>query len=432
MFEEKQHKMAYVRNTPVKRQKSNSEPARIYPKALRSEVGILRLIHEKSKISRIDLAKRTGSSAASITAIAHRLIDKHLIVESGQGSTHFGRKPVLLSVRNDAAYVVGVDLGSFFIRVVIADINGNLVYKVQAETELSQGRERVVNKTFKLIEKAMRDSRVARETIKGIGIGHSGVIDIKSGMVLSLPRAGQMLEWKNVPLRSILEDKFDLPCALEDSVRTRAIAEKHFGLGAHISDFIYIDVGMGIGAALFIDDEIYRGPGGSAGEFGHMTVDERGPLCSCGNSGCVEALASCGAIIQAARAAVERGVNTKLRDLAEGRPENISIEIIAKAAMDNDSLAFRVLHDAVSHIAVALADVVNLLNPRVIIFGGALFQSAPQLLLEELKRPMKQRALEKSANEVELKVSSLGSEAGALGAARMISETALDRLYAEN
>jgi predicted NBD/HSP70 family sugar kinase len=189
---------------------------------------------------------------------------------------------------------------------------------------------------------------------------------------------------------------------------------------------------MGIGATLFIDGDIYRGPGGNAGEFGHMTVDERGPLCSCGNNGCVEALASCAAIIQTVRGAIERGVNTKVRDLAQGNPQNISIEIIAQAAMENDNLAFRVLHEAVSHIAVALADVVNLLNPKVIIFGGALFQSAPQLLLEELKRPLKQRALEKSANEVELKVSTLGREAGALGAARLISETALDRLYAEN
>ena len=259
-----------------------------------------------------------------------------------------------------------------------------------------------------------------------------GVIDIKRGVVLSLPRAGQMLEWKNVPLRSMFEERFGLPCSLEDTVRTRAIAEKHFGLGANLSDFIYIDVGMGIGATLFIDGDIYRGPGGNAGEFGHMTVDERGPLCSCGNNGCVEALASCAAIIQTVR---ERSKGASIQKCATWRkeiPENISIEIIAQAAMENDSLAFRVLHEAVSHIAVALADVVNLLNPKVIIFGGALFQSAPQLLLEELKRPLKQRALEKSANEVELKVSTLGREAGALGAARLISETALDRLYAEN
>ncbi len=149
---------------------------------------------------------------------------------------------------------------------------------------------------------------------------------------------------------------------------------------------------MGIGAAIFINGEIYRGPGGNAGEFGHMTVDERGPLCSCGNNGCVEALASCAAIIRTVRGAINTGVNTKVRELAQGKFENISIEIIAQAAIENDSLASRVLRDATSHIAVALADVVNLLNPKIVIFGGALFQSAPELLMEELKRSIKRRA----------------------------------------
>jgi glucokinase-like ROK family protein len=414
-----------------KAQASRRRPESIntHSKAIRSEISILRLIHEKNKISRIDLAKRTGSSAASITAIAHRLIHKGVIVESGQESTQFGRKPVLLSVRNDAAYVVGVDLGSFFIRVVITDINANPVYKLQAETQLSQGREAVLNRTFKLIEKAIKESSILPSQIKSIGAGHSGVIDIQRGVVLALPRAGQMLEWRNVPLKSLIEQKFGLPCVLEDSVRTRAIAEKHFGLGANLSDLIYVDVGMGIGAAIFIQGKIYRGPGGNAGEFGHMTVDERGPLCSCGNSGCVEAFASCAAIIQAVRAAIDRGVNTKIWDLAQHVSTNVSIELIAQAAKDNDNLAFRVLRDAASHIAVALANVVNLLNPKTVIFGGALFQSAPQLLLEELQRSIKQRALEKSASEVELKVSTLGSEAGALGAARLVSDRALDELY---
>ncbi len=422
--------MSDVTDATPKRPRARRDSVKPYSKALRSEVGILRLIHQKNKISRMELAKQTGSSAASITAIAHRLIGKHLIVESGQGSTHLGRKPVLLSVRNDAAYVIGVDLGSFFVRVVVADINGNLIHKIQAETELWQGREKVLSKTFRLIERAIKESQISRTAIKGIGMGHSGVIDVQRGVVLSLPRAGQMQEWRNVPLRAMFEERFGLPCALEDTVRTRAIAEKHFGLGVNLGDFIYIDVGMGIGAALFIGGEIYRGPGGKAGEFGHITVDERGPLCSCGNYGCVEALASCAAIIQNMRSAVEKGVDTRVRELADGNPEKISIEIIAQAAVENDSLALRVLHEAISHLAVALADVVNLLNPKVIIFGGALFQSAPLLLLEELKRPTRQRALEKSASEAQLQVSTLGSEAGALGAARLISQTALDYLYA--
>jgi glucokinase len=304
-----------------------------------------------------------------------------------------------------------------------------LVYKHESETGMQDGRDLVLSRTLKKIHKAIDDSGAGKNAFKGIGIGHSGVIDVSKGLVLSFPRPGQMTEWKNVPLRDILEREFGLPCLLEDSVRAIATAEKHFGLGAGLNDFIYVDAGMGIGAAIFLDGKLYRGPGGSAGEFGHMTVAEHGPLCCCGNYGCLETLASCGAIIQSVKSAIEKGVDSKVRELAQGDLNQISIEMIGQAAMENDGLSFRVLNEAVSHIAVALADVVNLLNPHVLIFGGALFRSAPELFLEPLKRTIKQRALEKSANEVQLKISTLGSEAGALGAGRLISEIVIERLY---
>jgi glucokinase len=308
-------------------------------------------------------------------------------------------------------------------------MNGNIVHKLQAETELARGRDHVVDRTFQAIHRAIEESRVPKRAIQGIGMGHSAVIDSRRGVVLSLPRQGRMLEWKNFPLRDRLEAEFGLPCLLEDSVPAIAIAEKHFGLGVDLDDFIYIDAGVGIGGAIFINGRLYRGPGGSAGEFGHVTVDENGPLCCCGSNGCLEAMASGAAIIQAVRTAIEKGVDSKVRDLAHGDLERISIECITEAAIQNDPLAFRILDEAIGHIGVALADVVNLLNPSVVVFGGGLFRAAPQLLLDALKRPLRQRALEKSANEVQLKVSRLGAEAGALGAARLISEKILDNLY---
>jgi predicted NBD/HSP70 family sugar kinase len=216
---------------------------------------------------------------------------------------------------------------------------------------------------------------------------------------------------------------------LEDSVRTMGTAEQFFGLGRDLDDFLYIEVGMGIGAAIFIAGKLYRGAGGKAGEFGHITVDESGPLCSCGNNGCLESVASCGAIIQTVRLAMERGVDSKIRDLAHGDLNQISIEVIARAAAENDSLAYRVLQEAASNIAIGLADLVNLLNPRLIIFGGALFRAAPQLLSDPLRRIIRQRSLEKSANDVRLETSPLGEEAGALGASRMIAERVLEDLY---
>ena len=366
-----------------------------------------------------------------MTAIIRRLMAGGMVIESGKGSTNFGRKPVSLSVRNDLGYLVGVDMGSFLIRVVVTDMIGSVLYKTEMETKMAEGRDRVLSRTFKAIHAALDESQIPKDAVKGIGMAHSGVIDSRKGMVLCFPRPGQMTQWKNVPLQDMLEKEFGVPGVMDDSARMMALAEKHFGLGKEMRNFLFIEVGMGIGASIFIDGKLYRGPGGSAGEFGHMTVDEKGPLCSCGNNGCLEAVASCTAIIQTVRAGIEQGVNSKVSELVDGDLDRISIEKIVEAAEGNDTLALRVLDEAVSHIGVALADVVNLLNPRAIIFGGPLFSKARDVVLEPLKRVIRQRALEKAANEVRFMVSTLGSEAGALGAAKLISEKVLESLYEE-
>lgn len=403
---------------------------KVWSKSAQRELTLLRLIHSDHNPSRIELAKRTGASAGSMTAIVQRLITRGLVIESGKGATNSGRKPVSLSLRHDLAYVVGVDLGSFFSRVIITDILGNICYRSEAETRMAEGREQVLSRTFRAIRTAIVQSQIPRSAIKGIGMAHSGVVDSQSGVVLCFPRPGQMTQWRNVPLRDMLEKEFGVPSLMDDSARMMAVAEKHFGLGRQVSDFLFIEVGMGIGASIFIDGRLYRGGGGGAGEFGHMTVNENGPLCSCGNNGCLEAIASCAALIQAVRAAIQQGVNSKVSELVDGDLNRISIEIIIRAARENDTLALRVLDEGVSHIGVALADVINLLNPRIVIFGGPLFREGQELLLDRLRQVIRQRALEKSANEVQLKISGLRSEAAALGAARLMSEEVLERLYA--
>jgi glucokinase-like ROK family protein len=393
------------------------------------ELTILQLIHSGANNSRLELARLADLSPSSITAIVQRLIKKGLVVESEPATSQLGRRPIPLQVRRDAAYLVGVDLGSFFLRIVITDINGEIVYRSQSRTDMKVGRQRVLEKTFLSIHQAIRESNIPQKSIKGIGIGHSGVIDSEAGVVLSYPRPGQMEEWRNVPLRDIFEKEFSLPCLLEDSVRTSTIAEKCFGSARELSDFLYIDVGMGIGAGIFLDGKIYRGGGGRAGEFGHITVNESGPLCSCGNTGCLETLASSAAIIQNVRAAIEKGIDSKIRELIDGDLDKISIELIARAASEDDSLAYRVLQGAASYIGIGLANLVNLLNPKVVIFGGALFREIPQLIADPLRRIIKQRSLEKSANEVQLAVSTVGAEASALGAARLIAEKIIENLY---
>jgi glucokinase-like ROK family protein len=393
------------------------------------ELSILQLIHSGANNSRLELARLADLSPSSITAIVQRLIKKGLVVESEPATSQLGRRPIPLQVRKDAGYLVGVDLGSFFLRIVITDINGEIVFRSQSRTDLKVGRQRVLEKTFLSIHQAIRESNIPQKLVKGIGIGHSGVIDSEAGVVLSYPRPGQMEEWKNVPLREMFEKEFDLPCLLEDSVRTSTTAEKCYGAGKDLSDFLYVDVGMGIGAGIFLDGKIYRGAGGRAGEFGHITVDESGPLCSCGNTGCLETLASSAAIIQSVRAAIEKGIDSKIREFIGGDLDKISIELIARAVREGDSLAYRVLQRSASYIGIGLANLVNLLNPRVVIFGGALFREIPQLIADPLRGIIKQRSLEKSANEVQLVVSALGGEASAVGAARLIGEKIIEDIY---
>ena len=393
------------------------------------ELAILHLIHSGSQGSRLALSKQTGLSPASITLIVQNLINRGLVVESTAVTSKLGRRPVSLEIRSDAAYLIGVDIGSYYLRVVVADMNGNITYKSQSKTAIPEGRDQVLKRAFEAVHEAILQSGLPRGAIKGIGLAHSGVIDSKNGMVLSFPRPGQMAEWRNIPLRELFQKEFQIPCLLEDSVRTIAIAERCFGLGKNCNDFLYIDVGMGIGAAIFFNGKLYLGAGGNAGEFGHITIDKNGPLCSCGNNGCLEAVASCAAIIEAVHTAINRGVDSRIRHLAGGDLENVSIELVAQAAAANDSLAFRVLQEAASYIANGLADLVNLLNPKLIIFGGALFRSVPHLLSDPIRSIIKQRSLEKSFNDVELQVSPLGSEAGALGASRLMAENILEDLF---
>jgi glucokinase-like ROK family protein len=403
----------------------------LHPKSRDKELAVLQLIHRKQNVSRVELIRLTSLSAGSMTGIVQALLQKGLVTENHGRTSPAGRKPIGLQVRHDAAYVVGVDIGSFYLRVVVTDISGTVLHTLKSETNLHEGRQHVLKKTFQMIHDAIRASGISKGKIRGIGVGHSGIIDTATGTVLSFPRPGQMTEWKNVPLRAMVQDEFQVPCLLEDSVRAIALAEKCVGVGSKLEDFVYIDVGMGIGAGIILNETLYRGFGGGAGEFGHMTVEENGPLCSCGNNGCLEMMASCAAIILAARRAVQQGVDSRIRELVRGELDKISIEVIVQAAKENDSLAFRVLDEAMSHIGVALADVVNLLNPGVVVFGGPLFRAAPDLL-DALWRVIKQRALERSANQVQLQVSSLGSEAGAIGAARVVADNVIEDLFRES
>jgi predicted NBD/HSP70 family sugar kinase len=398
-------------------------------KSVKTELTIFKLIQEHPSISRVELAREARLSTAAITAIVSALWDRNLLVEGDTPSGRVGRRRIGLRLRSELGYVVGVDLGTYNLRIAVTDLSGVPLTKRTVPTQMWLGRAAVLERCFSLVRELIAEAGIAIGSVRGIGFAFSGVIDIGAGKILSYPRPGLMESWRNVPLQAIVEEEFNVPCVLEDSVRAIALMERAHGAGALYKDFVYVDVSIGVGASIFINGNLYRGCNGSAGEFGHITIDEDGPLCCCGSHGCLEALASTARVIENVKIALEKGVSSKVLELAEDDPAKITIEIIAAAAQNGDSLAYRALSEAAAHIGAACADLVNLLNPEAIIFGGALFRAAPDILLDHLRRLVRHRALEKSVNDVTLLKAEAASDAGALGMARIIAGAVAESVY---
>jgi predicted NBD/HSP70 family sugar kinase len=202
-----------------------------------------------------------------------------------------------------------------------------------------------------------------------------------------------------------------------------AVAEQHFGQGQGVDEFLHVSIGVGIGAAIFTSGKLHYGSDGFAGELGHITIDEHGEICSCGNRGCLEVCASAGAIISQARTRLQKGVDSLLFQLVEGNLERISVETVVEAAQAGDKLSMMILKEAAEHLGTALADVVNLLNPKKIILGGAVPKTAGKFLTEPLLVTIRERALPQVTQNLEVSISNLSDESAAVGAAILAAES---------
>ena len=380
------------------------------------EIAILNAIREYGPASRTKIAKVFKLSAATVTKYVNGLIQAGVVKEDGWEPSTGGRKPVLLRIAPGTMYAVGVDLGGANLRVVVIDLESNIVAKITKKSNATEGRNKVLRRMINAIYEAIELSKIEEDKIKGIGVGISGLIDHQQGVCLYCPN---IEGWEDVPVKRLMEEEFAINTSVEDSSRAMALAEHWSGIARGIDNFIFVNVGVGIGCAIFIHGKLYRGFGGIAGEFGHITIDEAGPRCNCGNYGCLETLASGPAISRRARQAIEEGVVSLIEKLVEGNLENITPQIVVEAAKKGDKLAFNIMEKTGEYLGTGIADVVNLFNPELVVFGAGVSQ-AGNILLEPLKRTVKARALQLSSSMAKIKVSQLGDNAGALGTAIMV------------
>lgn len=381
-------------------------------------LAVLEAIHSQGEASRKGLAEQIGFAPSYIGTLVAELRRRGLVEEGGRSPSRAGRRRILLHVVSDLAHLIGIRIGRANTRIVVTDLRGKVLSLKKLPTEIRKGEQHV----FDLIEREIGSAIQADPLIKGIGIGVSGVIDRQSGTVLFWPKVPG---WNNVPLRRRIQTKYGLPVVVEDSVRTMALTEKKFGQAKKYSNFAYVVVSMGLGAAIYIDDRLYIGANDLAGELGHTTIDERGDICSCGNRGCLEVYASGWAIINRVKGGLQQGVHSSLAPLMENQPEMVSIEAIVNAARLRDQFAHTVLWEAGVHLGTAVATIVNLLNPEAIVLGGEIPRAAKGLMLKPLFHSFRGRAFHRSIRNLKVTVSRLGGESGAVGAALMVAEKLL-------
>lgn len=371
---------------------------------------ILNIIREEGAISRAAIARRTRLSRSTVSSIVSELLDARLVHEVGQGRSSGGRRPILLNFNDNAGYVVGVDLGATHVIILVANLRGEVVARTEADFAVSLGPEVGLPRIVQIVRQCLDQASVPIERVQGVGMGVPGPVEYAEGRVVAPPI---MPGWHGVPLRDLLSQELGVPVYVDNDANLGVLSEHCHGAGQGYANLAYIKVGTGIGCGLILGGHLYRGEVGSAGEIGHVTIDENGPPCKCGSYGCLESMAGGPAIALRAQQAIRAG---QLTALSAVQPvESITARDVALAAQKGDKLAQQLFAEAGKHIGVALASLANLLNPGLIIIGGGVAQ-AGRLLLDPIRRTLEQRALQPVAQSTRLVQSAIGRDASALGA----------------
>lgn len=378
---------------------------------------ILRTLLHQGATSRVRIAQLTGLSTTTITNLVAELLEQGIVIEEErephQGGG-VGRPRIPLRLVPSARYAVGVHIGVGNTRVAVADLFGQLQNYLVMSHELQDPAEEVLDRVTDLIEQAIAETGVSRERLVGVGVGASGLVDPQTGVNVLAPN----LNWRNLPIRDILSQRLGVPVYVDNNVRAMALAEAMFGAAQDVDTLAFVYARIGVGAGFVVGGNIYRGSRAGAGEIGHTTIIPTGGVpCRCGNTGCLETLVSEPEIVRLAQALVARHPNSALATKL-ANPSKLAIDQVFEAARAGDKNTQAMLQERAHYMGIALANLVNVVNPDMIIVGG-LFAAGHDLLLPQVEGTMRQRAFANLGDSVVLRVTTFGPKVGVIGAAAL-------------
>ncbi|KJY38067.1 MULTISPECIES: ROK family transcriptional regulator [Streptomyces] len=373
---------------------------------------VVRAVRLAGSLTQAEIARTTGLSAATVSNIVRELKEGGTVEVTDTSAG--GRRARSVSLSGDAGIVIGVDFGHTHLRVAV----GNLAHQVLAEEseplDVDASWVDGFDRAEALVGRLVQQVGVARDKVIGVGLGVPGPIDVESG---TLGSTAILPGWAGINPRQELSQRLGVPVYVDNDANLGALGELVWGSGRGVRDLAYIKVASGVGAGLVINGQIYRGPGGTAGEIGHITLDESGPVCRCGNRGCLETFAAARYVLP----------------LLQGShgPE-LTMEKVVELAREGDPGCRRVISDVGRHVGSGVASLCNLLNPSRIVLGGSL-ADAGELVLAPIRESVGRYAIPSAARQLSVLTGSLGGRAEVLGAlALVLSEMGDSTLLAEN
>lgn len=364
---------------------------------------ILSLIREGRASTRAELIKLTGLGRSTISQRVDELVAQQLVVASAGGVSTGGRPPTLLRFNPDAGVVLAADLGATHGRLAVTNLAGETLAEAAEDIAIAAGPEPVLEWLHHDFSELLKEAQRSYDDVRAIGVGVPGTVEFASGTPMD---PSIMPGWHGFPLASRLREQFRVPVLVDNDVNIMALGE-HSGRPRAVDHLVFVKVGTGIGMGILVNGAIYRGAQGSAGEFGHVRVHGHDDvICTCGNHGCLEAIAGGGAL---AAALTELGVPTSnargvVEQVRAGHPE-----------------ALRLVRQAGREIGNELAAAINVLNPAMLVIGGDLAQ-AGELLLAGLREVIYQRSTALATHSLQILLSATGDHAGVIGASWMAIE----------
>ncbi|GAA2560684.1 ROK family transcriptional regulator [Winogradskya consettensis] len=380
---------------------------------------LLRLLRDEGPISRAELGDRLDLTRPRLLAEVERLVAGGYIAEAGMAASRGGRRSTLVELHPRLRFAA-VDLGASSIDIEVT--NGRLepVAAYRESTDIRSGPKAILHRVSELLEKARTDG--AYDKLDAVGIGVPGPVSFRDGVPVSPPI---MPGWDRYPVRELLTREFGCPAVVDNDVNIMAIGERHGGVAHSVDDFLFIKIGTGIGCGIHLAGDVYRGVDGCAGDIGHIQVDSHGPMCSCGNAGCLEALFSGAALARDALAAARAGDSPALADRLATR-KILTARDVAEGAAEGDVTCIRLIRDGGRRVGSVLATLVSFSNPSMIVIGGGLAQLG-HILLAEIRSVVYRRSLPLATGNLPVVLSELGARAGVTGAAVLASDTAFEQ-----